>query len=169
MITYKLLSIDMAGEYLDFLKRLDNDSEYMHFRPGERSMTLQGLVSRLKKMNNQGNSFTVVAVEENIIIGYFSVNGGTSLATCHTATIATGVLENYQGKGIAKKLFKMAEGIAHEREIFRFSCEVVQVNYSAFMFYTAIGFVICGYGTLSYRTRENELVNEWHMEYLLDM
>lgn len=169
MITYNLLKHEQAGEYLDFLKRLDNESEYMHYRPGERAMSVQGLQSRIKKQDNQGNSFTVLAMENKTICGYFSVNGGNSSATCHSASVAIGLLEAYRGKGIAIKLFRASEQLAYEREIFRFSCSVVAENTDAIGFYMRVGFVACGHSTVSFRTRDNRLVNELLLEYLINV
>lgn len=167
MINYKLLTFDMAGEYLEFLKRLDSESEYMHYRTNERNMTEQGMKSRIKKQDNQGNSFSVIALDEGVIVGYFSVNGGNSLSSCHSANVAIGVLEMYRGKGIANNLFSNAENIARERGVLRFECTVVQENVSAVKFYMRKGFTICGYYNASFKTIDNRFVDEWILEYLL--
>lgn len=164
---YDILTHDMAEKYLEFLKSLDRESEYMHYREGERSMTSQGMKSRIKKQENQGNCFTILAINHGDIVGYFSVNGGNSLATRHTASVAIGVLENWRGKGIAKNIFHIAEKMAQGKKIIRFSCSVVWENTRAISFYLHSGFVIIGSETMSFRKTNGDLVNEWILEYLL--
>lgn len=138
--TYRLLTANDAENYLKFLCQLDSESPYMHYRAGERQMTVQGMRSRIRKQEKQGNSFVVLALGiDDLPIGYFSVNGGNSEATAHSATVAVGVLKAYQRQGIAAKLFEHAKWRALAVGVFRFECTVVCRN-PATAFYNAMHF-----------------------------
>lgn len=165
---YELLSVDRAGDYLRFLCQLDAESPYMHYRPGERSMTEQGMRSRLKKQEKQGNSFVVVALGlDNSIIGYFSVNGGNSEATRHSATVAVGVLEQYRGQGVAHGLFDVARGWAVGDGVRRFECTVVEENLEAVHFYITHFFRRVGVCKERFMNGGGDLLNEYVFERLL--
>lgn len=170
MITFNFLDETMGEKYLSFLNELDAQSRYMHYRPGERAMTLQGMVSRIKKQKKQGNCFTVLAMDEETIAGYFSVNGGSSLATMHSASVAIGILEKYRGNGIAKELLSCAEISALNCKIIRFQCSVVAINTPARGFYLSHGFSRVGYLTASFRGENGVYQNELVLEkFLIDM
>lgn len=168
MITYEILQPSWADIYLDFLKNLDMQSEFMHYRQGERPMNVDGMRSRIKKQNRQGNSFSVLAMNDNSVVGYFSVNGGSSLSTKHSGEVAIGILKEWRGKKIATPLFRYAEHEAWERGIIRFSCSVVQENIPAMKFYMNVGFVVCGHKTMSFRSLDDRCIDEWSLEYLIN-
>jgi GNAT superfamily N-acetyltransferase len=163
-----LLKRNDAEAYLKFLKRLDIESEYMHYRPGEREMNVHGLSSRIGKQDRQGNSFTVLAWDQEMITGYFSVNGGNSLSSCHSADVAIGVLGNWRGKGIARRLFSTAIEYCIERSISRLQCSVVWENEQAIKFYLSSGFKPCGFYKSSFRHVTGKKMNEWILERFID-
>lgn len=166
--TIQLLDVSMAGAYLEFLRKLDAESPYMHYAPGERQMTEQGMRSRLKKQEKQGNSFVIVALGlDGSIIGYFSVNGGNSLATKHSATVAVGVLAAYRGQGVAHDLISFAEKHSRWNRVVRWECTVVYDNEPAVGFYIAHGFCVCGTLINRFRKDGKFLLDEFVMERLL--
>jgi ribosomal protein S18 acetylase RimI-like enzyme len=167
-VVYELLSVDRAESYLSFLQILDAKSPYMHYSAGERTMSLQGMRSRLRKCDVQGNSFVVVALGmDNSIIGYFAVNGGNSQATCHSSTIAVGVLPSYQRSGIASALLLRAENIAIVRGVSRFECTVVSQNEKAIRWYAARGFDLLAVFHNRYRLPSGLLTSEYAYEKIL--
>lgn len=144
-VRYDVLSSDRANDYLSFLNALDNASPYMHYLPGERSTTIHGMRSRLKKMEVQGNCFVMLALGlSGDIVGYFAVNGGNSKATKHSATIALGVLPSHHHQGVGAALLVRAEAISLTRDVFRFECTVVSSNQPAVRWYLNQGFKPCG-------------------------
>lgn len=165
--TVRLLEVGDAVSYLDFLFELDTQSPFMHYRAGERPMREQGMRSRIKKQEKQGNSFVVLAIGIDLCpIGYFSVNGGNSEATKHSATVAVGVLQNYQRRHIADMLFDYAVVECVARSICRLECTVVHDNRPAVGFYYKHDFRLAGY----FRSRffdGSEMLDELILELLL--
>src|SRR5690349_16213967 len=71
---YRLANSNDAGSYLSFLQKLDAESPFMHYVQGERTMTEQGMRSRMNKQEKQGNCFVVLSLGiDELPIGYFSV------------------------------------------------------------------------------------------------
>lgn len=144
--TVRVIESNDAQDYLDFLCRLDEQSPFMHYRKGERSMTLQGMRSRIRKQERQGNSYALVALGiDDKPIAYFSVNGGNSLSSRHSATVAVGVLSDYRLRGIASRLVGDSIEESLRRGVNRYECTVVQENYPAVDFYYSQGFRLAGY------------------------
>lgn len=142
----RLLQSNDADDYLAFLCKLDAQSPFMHYRSGERSMTVQGMRSRIRKQEKQGNCFVALAIGiDDKPIGYFSVNGGNSLSTKHSATVAVGVLSEYRDRGVASRLFDFAVNEAVRRCVNRFECTVVEKNVPAVTFYYRQNFRLAGY------------------------
>jgi len=143
--TVRLLNVTDAEKFLNFLKVLDAENEFMHYGVGERETTSHGMRSRLKKQEKQGNCYVVVA--ENLagdFVGYFSVNGGNSVSSNHSATVAVGVLKAYQRWGVGSQLFDKARSVAKQVYISRFECTVVGVNEPAMRYYQSQGFRCIG-------------------------
>lgn len=139
--TVRLAGSNDAGMFLAFLRRLDAESQYMHFAAGERTMTEQGMRSRFRKMDRQGNSFIVLALGvDDTPIGYFSVNGGTSMSTKHSASVAVGVSKSYRRQGVAVQLLRAALAYSVDRGVVRWECTVVSYNEPARCFYFANDF-----------------------------
>lgn len=163
--TFELVSHVDAEQYLSFLRKLDAESEYMHYCEGERLMDVHGMCSRLKKMSKQQNAFAECAFGlDGSIIGYFSVNGGNSKSTSHSATVAVGVLKAYRGNGIAAQLYNLAACHAYAVGVSRFECTVVRENEAAQAFYLAMGFHAVGHLSKRFRSREGLLLDEWVLE-----
>lgn len=138
------LSENRAIDYLAFLRILDAQSEYMHYKPNERPMNDNGMKSRIKKMKKQGNQFVMIAIVDGHIEGYMSVNGGSSSRTKHSATIAAGVSYQYRGGGIARELWHACRMVAKDRGINHLTLTVVYSNGRAIEFYKAAGFRFVG-------------------------
>lgn len=144
--TVRLLELRDAEMYLGFLCALDSQSPFMHYRSGERSMTVQGMRSRIKKQEKQGNSFVVLAFGlDDKPIGYFSVNGGNSFSTAQSATVAVGVIKQYRSNGVANKMLAMALAQSVLRGVRRWECTVVSDNKEAVSFYMNNDFRLSGY------------------------
>jgi len=144
--TVKVVGLNDAQDYLDFLCKLDEQSLFMHYRKGERTMSLHGMRSRIRKSEKQGNSYALISLGiDDKPIGYFSVNGGNSLASRHSATVAVGVLSNYRERGIASQMFDFSIRESLRRGVSRYECTVVEKNVVAVSFYYRNNFRLAGY------------------------
>lgn len=162
----RVLDCSDAEKYLEFLKALDTEAEYMHYEAGERTMTVQGMRSRMRKQDKQGNSFVVGCFNlAGDIVGYFSVNGGNSRRTKHSATVAVGLLPLYEGIGLARETLDFALKVCHEKGITRLECTVVVDNHRALAWYLVNGFSVVGLMHRRYVSPDDfDLLNEYVLE-----
>ncbi|MEO5351052.1 MAG: GNAT family N-acetyltransferase [Magnetococcus sp. YQC-3] len=163
----RLATCEDAVKYLDFLFKLDIESDWMHFGSGERSMDERGMRSRLRKMERQGNAFAVLAFNlAGEVIGYFSVNGGNSSSTRHSGTCAVGVLDVYRHNGLARQLFLTALAQCGKVHVKRLECTVVVYNNKAVDFYKRCGFIEVGRLHDRFQSRmTGEYLDEYILEY----
>ena len=84
----------------------------------------------------------------------------------HSAYLVLGVLEDYQGQGIATKLFNRVFEWAKEVEITRLELTVIKDNTKAFNLYRKMGFVLEGEKVHSLIIN-GQPVNEYYLYKLL--
>lgn len=112
------------------------------------------------------NKMIFVAETENKLVGFLAVIGGDVKRNRRSANVVLGVLEDYQGQGIATKLFNKAFEWAKEVGISRLGLTVMKGNDKAFNLYRKMGFVLEGERVQSLRVG-GEFVNEYYLYKLL--
>ncbi|MBB6283755.1 GNAT family N-acetyltransferase [Geobacillus subterraneus] len=115
---------------------------------------------------SEPNKTIFVAEMENKLVGFLAVIGGDVKRNRHSANVVLGVLEDYQGQGIATKLFHEAFEWAKEVGISRLGLTVMKGNDKAFNLYRKMGFVLEGERIQSLRVN-GEFVDEYYMYKLL--
>lgn len=152
-----------TGKFIELVKRVDAESDYMLMEPGEREITLDEQRQRLEKIEQDTHSTILVAQnKENELVGYLAAFGGNAKRTRHSVYLVIGITENFRGKGLGTKLFQMIEKWAKERGILRMELTVVCKNHSAVALYKKMGFEIEG------TKRASLLINGiGHDEYMM--
>ncbi|MED4869611.1 GNAT family N-acetyltransferase [Geobacillus stearothermophilus] len=145
-------------------KKID-ESGFMLFEPGERQTTVEQQSKSIERMLSEPNKMIFVAETENKLVGFLAVIGGDVKRNQHSANVVLGVLEDYQGQGIATKLFNKAFEWAKEVGILRLGLTVMKGNDKAFN-YRKMGFVLEGERVQSLRVN-GEFVNEYYLYKLL--
>lgn len=153
-----------AKKYLSFLHTLDSQTSFMLFEPGERTTSEEEVRSRIE--NAMENSLLLVAESEGEIVGFLSAGRGTVNRIKHSAYIVTGILEEYRGKGIGKKLFKELDSWAVEKGLVRLELTVMVNNEGAVVLYRKMGFKIEGLKEKSCLV-DGVYVDEYYMAKIL--
>ncbi|WP_425453645.1 N-acetyltransferase family protein [Oceanobacillus chungangensis] len=98
----------------------------------------------MERILSEKNSIIFVAEAENNIAGFIATLGGDLKRNRHSAYLVLGVLEEYQGRGIATKLFNQVFKWAKEVKISRLELTVIKDNVKAFNLYRKMGFILEG-------------------------
>lgn len=104
-----------AESFLNLSKKID-ESGFMLYEPGERKTTVEQQQKSIERILSEQNSIFFVADVENKLAGFIAAIGGNVKRNRHSAHLALGVLEHYQGQGIATKLFNKVFEWAKEVE-----------------------------------------------------
>lgn len=157
---------DDASNFVNLVKQVEKESEFMLFEPDERKITLEQQIKRIESMQQDVNSTIFIAEEANKLVGYLVVIGGIANRNKHSAYLVIGVLKECSGQGIGTKLFeKLQEWSAHHK-IHRLELTVMNHNDRAISLYKKAGFEIEG-------TKRNSLfvngkyIDEYYMSKLL--
>lgn len=156
--------LEDANNLLSMLLSLDKETKYMLLEPNERGND----VSRVQEMIQQsisGANLLLVAVEENIIVGFLSVERGMFKRIKHTGYIVVGIREAHRGKGIGTKFFSEVDLWAKENLISRLELTVMCPNVIAKQLYEKNGFEIEGIKKKSILV-EGVYVDEFYMAKL---
>tara|TARA_B100000683_G_scaffold240707_1_gene248105 strand:- start:74 stop:559 length:486 start_codon:yes stop_codon:yes gene_type:complete len=133
-----------AQLFLELNHKLDGETKFMMLEPGERTTTVEQVQNRIKHMVHQDNEAVFVVEVENTLVGYASVIGGRPNRTKHKASVVTGILKEYAGKGIGSRLFETLIRWAEKSPLCRLELTVMTHNKRAIALYQKFGFEIEG-------------------------
>lgn len=163
----KIRSIEVndAENFVKLCKKID-ESGYMLFEPGERKTTVEQQQYSIERiLTDKRSTFFVAEIEQNLV-GYLAALGGDLKRNKHSAYLVLGVLEEYQGRGIATALFKNTFEWAKQNEITRLELTVIKENVKAFNLYRKMGFVLEGEKVHSLMVN-GKPVNEYYLYKLI--
>jgi L-amino acid N-acyltransferase YncA len=89
--------------FLELLLKLDKESEFMLYEPGERATTVQEMAEKIKSVNNSGGVI-IGAIEGDMLLGFVSLSRGQANRIRHSGYVVIGVLQEASGKGIGARL-----------------------------------------------------------------
>ncbi|MCU9614955.1 GNAT family N-acetyltransferase [Caldibacillus lycopersici] len=159
------ISVTDAERFLALSKKID-ESGYMLYEPGERQTTVEQQTKSIERILSEKNNKFLVAEVDNKLVGFMLALGGRLKRNQHSAYLVLGVLEEYQGKGIATRLFQQVFTWAKEVGILRLELTVIKDNFKAFNLYRKMGFVLEGEKVHSL-IRNGKPVNEYYLYKLL--
>ncbi len=157
---------DDAEGVLELLLRLDEQTRFMMYEPGERSTSVGRQAETLRTLLDSANSTFLLAEEDSLPVGFLEATGGAFRRNRHVAHLVVGVLEEYAGRGIGSALMAEAERWALERGIRRLELTVQTHNRTARALYEKMGFVVEGTRKDALRV-EGSCVDEYYMAKLL--
>lgn len=137
------IKMEDADNYLHMLLNLDNETKFMMFEPGERSTDINDIKNIIKESIN-GNNLILVAIENENIIGFLSLERGVPKRIKHTGYIVVGIRSNFRGIGIGSKLFSKLDEWVMENNITRLELSVICSNTVAKHLYEKNGFEVEG-------------------------
>jgi len=160
------IQIEDAENLINLIKEVEATSDYMLMEPGERKTTPEQQAKQLEGLARQTNATILVAENDDRLVGYMFVLGGTAQKTKHSAYIVIGILNEYRGQGVGTALFKHAEEWARSQQITRLELTTVTENTAGVALYKKSGFEIEGVKRNSLNINGN-YVDEYYMSKLL--
>ncbi len=160
MIIREVLKED-AEKYLKMLKKIDEQTKFMMFEPGERKTTIEDQISIIKNNRKDGNPMFLAEVDGEIV-GFLGGLKGRCNRVKHSLYIALGILKDYRGAGIGKALINKIDQWSMENNIKRVELTVICQNEVAVALYKNMGFEIEGIKKSSLKI-DGEFVDEYYM------
>lgn len=130
---------DLPG-YVAFLEKLDSETTFLLWEPGERKVNPDVLRERIRQQD-QTDGLRLVAVEDGAIIGFLVVRRGASRRVSHRADFVIGVLRRGWGRGIGTRMLNALEKWALEQGVWRLELGVMAHNERAIRLYEKFGYV----------------------------
>jgi RimJ/RimL family protein N-acetyltransferase len=160
------IKLDDAENFVNLIKKVESESNFMLFESGERSISAEEQVKRIEVMRKSENSTILIAEEDNQLIGYLIVIGGNSKRNKHSVYLVIGVLAQYRRLGVGTQLFEQLEKWATEHNVHRLELTVVTRNESGIRLYKKMGYEIEGTKRHSLYI-EGNYVDEYYMSKFL--
>ena len=159
-----------AGSFFEMMCRLDEETEYMMYEPGERrekTPNLDRLKARIEGAVSGGDLLVVADTGDGEIIGFLWAERGSLNRVKHTAYIVTGIRQAYRGQGLGTAFFRRLEDWAAENGVTRLELTVECENTQAVSLYEKMGFRIEGTRPKSMKV-SGRFVDEYYMGRILD-
>lgn len=158
----KQLTTNDACLYISLLHQLEEESDFLLFEPGERQMTEERAKAMIETFAEQGNSIIFAEIREEELAGHLTCIGGQAKRDSHAVKLVVGVKKEYEGEGIATRLFEQTIQWAKGVGVSRLELMVMTHNERAIHLYKKFGFQIEG-------TRKQSLnvYGEWVDEYIM--
>ncbi len=129
-----------AAALLDLKLRLDQETTFMMFEPGERRSSIEAVRAEIEERLASANSTLIVAAHEGCLAGYVEASGGVFNRTRHSAVVVAGVRTHYAGQGLGTRLFQALVDWADAAGIVRLELTVMTDNAAAIGLYEKFGF-----------------------------
>jgi len=155
-----------AEKFVHLTQQVEGSSEYMLWEAGERNIHPEQQRKMIESIEGNENSTIFVAENDNVLVGYLMAIGGNARRRKHSAYIVIGIVKDYRGQGVGRKLFKELEQWASKHNIQRLELTVVTRNEAGLALYKKIGFEIEGTKKHSLFI-DGEFVDEFYMSKLL--
>lgn len=159
------IRLNDAENFLELNKKMD-ESGFMLYEPGERTTSVDQQEKILDKILSNNKSTLLIAEENKEIVGFIAALGNQVMRKQHSASLAVGIDEEFQGRGIATQLFNKIFQWANDSCISRLELTVITDNTKAFKLYKKMGFLLEGEEVHSLITNGNP-VNEYYLYKLL--
>jgi RimJ/RimL family protein N-acetyltransferase len=155
-----------AFNFLELSKKLDQETSFMLFEPGERKTTVEQQKQAIGRITSENNSTFFVAEDDQELVGFLAILGGKNKRNKHSAYIVIGILQNYTDKGIGTSLFKKCFEWAESKQLYRLELTVMSHNEKGIALYEKMGFKKEGVKRASLRVN-NDWVDEYYYSYLM--
>ena len=156
-----------AKQFLRLRLQLDEETQFMLFEPGERSIDIEEQRHQIEQVLLSENHMIFVAEHEDQLVGYLGASGGYARRVRHRVEIVIGILEAFTGQGIGSQLFILMEKWAREKQLHRLELTVMTHNAAGVALYKKQGFTIEGLRQHA-MVMNNRYVDEYYMAKLLE-
>ena len=163
----RTLTTNDAPGFILLLQKLDQESEFMLFEPGERVMSEEAQRERITAMQKVDTQVVFAAEVEGQIVGFLGSTAGAQRRSRHTASLVVGVLKAFQGRGIGSALLTELGHWARARQVHRLELTVMTHNEAALKLYQKHGFSVEGTRKDALRVGE-AFVHEYYMGKIIE-
>lgn len=155
-----------AESIVKLFNKLDSETTYMLFEPGERKTTVEEQENICKEFTASDNKVMFVAEKDSLIVGLIVGIGGLFKRNKHSLYTVVGVQKEFWGKGMGTSLLAALEEWAQSNGYHRLELTVMESNAAAKKLYSKCGFVEEGVKRDSLKIN-GAYVNEFYMSKLL--
>lgn len=154
-----------AGQLLELLINLDQETNFMLYEPGERKSRIDDIQLQIRRAS-ETSSILLVVEEDQKIVGFLSGNRGFANRIQHSCYIVIGILKDYAHKGIGTALFQELERWARLNNVTRLELTVMIHNEAAIKLYKKMGFRVEGLKEKSLKV-DGKYIDEYYMAKVL--
>ena len=155
-----------AEGLLSLFNRLERETPFFPWLPGERGLTVTDIKDRLAECSSGGRHI-LVAERDGEVAGYVDIRRASLRRLAHGAFLELGISKAHWGVGLGKQMMRAAEDWARQNDVIRIAFPVVGENFRAISLYLRLGYSVEGCRRRVYRIDER-LVDEYMMAKLLD-
>ncbi len=150
-----------AVQMIELQMRLASETDFLMRELEEVEIDAEKQRDTIRKNINDASSFLFGAYNNGKLIGFISGSRGQFSRNKHVAGFVIGVLKEYWGKKVAKKLMDAFIEWSNDVGIERIELEVVEDNDRALAFYNAYGFKIEGKKEADHLVNEGRYLNTY--------
>lgn len=132
-----------ATAYIELLERLDRETDFLLWEPGERTLTVDGVHARCRDVD-RSEVLHLVAEHHGRLVGFLVSHRGGVRRLRHRADFSMAVLREHQQRGIGRRLLESLDVWAVDNGITRLELTVMSHNRQAIRLYEHAGFVLEG-------------------------
>jgi len=160
MVLIRNIREDDEEKFLSMLIQLDNETKFMLYEPGERKRDINKIRSRIKDAHK--SSFLYIVEDNGKLVGFLSAKRGQVNRIKHSAYIVIGIIKNYTGKGIGRRLFNELDNWATDNGVTRLELTVMRHNERAISLYKKMGYKVEGVKEKSVVV-DGDYIDEYYM------
>lgn len=164
------ITADDAEKFFDMLCRLDEETEFMMYEPGERLAETKDFtrLNAVIEAAASGDDLLLIAENEaKEIVGFLHAERGKLNRIRHTAYVVIGIRSAFQGQGMGTQLFHRLDHWAQEKGVIRLELTVECKNTKAKYLYEKNGFQVEGVRSKSMKV-DGRLTDEYYMAKIYD-
>ena len=166
----RAVTINDAEKFYEMLCRLDEETEYMMYEPGERQTRTKDFTRLYSVIEAAASGEDLLLIAENEkkeIVGFLHAERGKLNRIRHTAYIVVGIRQTYRSKGIGTEFFRRLNDWAAEKDLIRLELTVECANNGAKALYENQGFHVEGIREKSMKVN-NRFADEYFMAKIID-
>jgi RimJ/RimL family protein N-acetyltransferase len=165
-VTIRSIQEADAAAFLELCRRLDEETAFMMFEPGERQTTAEQQRQRIRGWLEAGRDVVLVADAGQELVGFVALQGGGFRRNRHSGYLVIGVRLAHHGRGLGRRLLEGMEEQARRLGYHRLELTVMTHNSRAVGLYRKLGFEIEGVRKDSLWV-EDRYIDEYSMAKLL--
>ncbi|WP_157949877.1 GNAT family N-acetyltransferase [Vallitalea okinawensis] len=157
--------INDAEKLQELMIRLDQETKYMLYEPGERKKDIKRMENMLQDFKETESAFIVVE-DDKELVGYIACKRSPLQRIRHIGYIVVGIRQDYSNQGIGSKLFNAVDQWAEEAGLTRIELTVMTHNSRAVHLYEKMGYEVEGKKERSIKI-DDKYIDEYYMAKLI--